>query len=382
MNFATLALIGLAGAGIYRGLKNTNKSNTLFEKIIIPLNSILNEYVSNSGLIVDIVEDDYIRINTPLQKLYGLELVGYDNVPNYLSDDTIKEIFRDYKKFDDSYLFYCIHKQGKYQKQFLFSHNKNLLNSIAIYYDLKLLSGQELLNAIFDLYLQNTYFEENKQLKRNITIDFENDLNPGFLSFKKIAKQAVYKNLSEIDIFQSYKALEGISKSDISKIFRKIDFDGCVWVFFDFNQRRIENNISFLINSSKWSGNKQIFVSLKEQYIAGDVELLIVNSVALFKRYDSSAIGSLGTSLKNAYIPKDIFRSEVLRKTPLKYKDSDFDFLVESNYFRNYIATLHKRNNAKPDIYGLDKNKSFVNYSFSDENNTPHMCIIAESGSG
>lgn len=382
MNLAILALIGLAGTGIYRGLKNTDKSNTLFEKIIIPLNSIVNEYISNSGLIVDIVGDDYVRINTPLKELYGIELVGYDNVPNYLSDDIIKEIFRDYKKFDDSYLFYCIHKQDKYQKQFLFSHNKNLLNSIAIYYDLKFLSGQEILNAIFDLYLQNTYFEEDKQLKRNITIDFENDLNPGFLNFKKITKQAVYKNLNEVDIFQSYKALEGISKSNISKIFRKIDFDGCIWTFFDFNQKRIENNISSLINSSKWSGNKQIFVSLKEQYIAGDVELLIVNSVALFKRYDSSAIGSLGTSLKNAYIPKDIFRSDVLRKTPLKYKDSDFDFLVESNYFRNYIATLHKKNNIKPDIYGLDKNNSFVNYSFSDENNTPHMCIIAESGSG
>lgn len=382
MNLATLALIGLAGAGIYNGLKKSNKTNSIFDYVIIPINSLLNEYVSNSGLIVDIVGDDYIRINTPLKELYGLELAGYDNVPNYLSDDTIKEIFRDYKKFDDSYLFYCLHKQGKYQKQFLFSHNKNLLNSIATYYDLKFLSGQELLNAIFDLYLQNTYFEENKQLKRNITIDFENDLNPGFLSFKKVAKQAVYKNLSEIDIFQSYKALEGVSKTDIGKIFRKIDFDGCVWICFDFCQKRIENNISTLINLSKWSGNKQTFMSLKEQYVAGETDLLIVNSVALLKQYNSSSLGSLGTSLKNAYIPKDIFRNEVLRKTPLKYKDVDFDFLVDSNYFKSYIATLHKKNHNKPDIYGLDKNKSFVNYSFSGENNTPHMCIIAESGSG
>lgn len=382
MNLAILALIGLAGAGIFNGLKKTNKSNFLFDRIIIPINSLFNEYVSNSGLIVDMVGKDYIKINTPLKELYGLELVGYDNVPNYLGDDIIKEIFRDYKKFNDSYLFYCLHKQDKYQKQYLFSHNKNLLNSIAVYYDLKLMSGQELLNSLFDLYLQNSYFQNNKQLERNITIDFQNDLAPGFLSFKKIAKQAVYKNLSEIDIFQAYKAIEGISRSDIGKIFRKINFDGCIWIFFDFCQKRIENNISNLINLAKWSGNKQVFINLKEQYTAGNVDLLIVNSIAMLKRYDNSIIGALGTSLKNAYLPKDIFRSAVLRKMPLKYRDTDFDFLVDGNYFKNYIATLHKKNNAKPDIFGLDKNNAFVNYSFSLENNTPHMCIIAESGSG
>lgn len=385
MNLAMLSLLGLAGAGAYYGMKrkdpNIRLSSCFFERVAVPFSSLFDEYISNNGLIIDLVEKDYVRTNTPLKELYAIELVGFDNTLNYLPEATIEEIFRDFKKFDDAFLFYAIHKQGKLQKQYIFSHNKNLLQVIGAVYETKLMSGQDILNVIYDLSLQNSYYVNDKMLKRSVNIDFENDKTPGFLSFKKISRQAIYKNLTELDLIQAYKAIEGVSRADIQKLF-SIDFEGVVWTYFDFYTKRIEIAITSLLNAAKWSGNKEIFTSLKEQYIAGEVDLMIVNSLVFLKKYDSSTIGALGTCLKNAYIPKDIFRADSIRRTPLKYRDGEFDILMDKAYFKNYITTLHKRSYPNADIFGLDKNRAFVNYSFSGENNTPHMCIIAESGSG
>ena len=75
-------------------------------------------------------------------------------------------------------------------------------------------------------------------------------------------------------------------------------------------------------------------------------------------------------------------RSAHLQKNLIKFRDSDFDFLVKSDYLYHFIASVHKRNTSKPDIYGVDKNGAFINYSFSKENDNPHLCLIAKPGSG
>ncbi|HEE6715465.1 TPA: hypothetical protein R7188_001804, partial [Campylobacter coli] len=69
-------------------------------------------------------------------------------------------------------------------------------------------------------------------------------------------------------------------------------------------------------------------------------------------------------------------------KNPIKYRDIEFDYIVEKNYLYNFFASVHKKNIKNPDIYGIDKNGAFVNYSFSKENFNAHSCIIAKSGSG
>lgn len=385
MNLPLLSLLGLAGAGIYYGMKrkdpNIQLSNCFFERLALPISNLFDEFASNAGLIVDRVDEDSIRINTPLQNLYGLDLVGGDNTVQYLPIELIKQIFRDFKRREDSYFFLVLLKHDSYQKQFLFSHNKTLLKTIGDFYKLELMGGEELINSVFDLYLQNTYYIENKQINRSINIDFENDKSPGFANFKKIARQAIFKNLTELDIFQSYKCLDMLSETNIQKLF-KMDFEGAIWIYFDLYQKRIANFIDSLVNISKFANNKAPFIDLRDSFNREQVELMITNSVAFFKDYDEEVIGNMGTALKNAYIPKDIFRKEHIRKTPLKYGDSEFNCLVDMNYFTNYITTLHKKNTKSADIYGIDKNGAFVNYSFSAENPAPHIAIIAGTGSG
>ena len=385
MNLPLLTLIALGIGGTYYGFKkkdpNMKLSSCFFDKLAVPFYTTLNQYHSNSGLLIDEIGEDYVTINTPYKQLYGFELVGNETLHNYISKETLTQIFRDFKKQDNSFFYYVIHRDGKYQKQYIFSHNKVLLKIFADSYSQDLLSGIKLANVIYDLYLQNSYYIQDKQIKRNVIIERKSDTSePEFMDFKRLARQALYNSMFELDIMQGYKTLD-ITSSNIQNIFRT-DFTGTLWYFIDICQYRIENHISKIINESKLAGNKEPFVELKRIYSGGETNLALVNHIAFLKKYKEEHLGTLSTSLKTATLPKELNRNELIKKTPLKARDNSFDFLVKQDFLENFIAAVHKKNAQKPDIFGVDKNKGFINFSFSEENDNPHSVIIAKPGSG
>ncbi|MDR1285372.1 MAG: hypothetical protein LBJ88_04140 [Campylobacteraceae bacterium] len=386
MNFPLIALGALGLFGLYKGMKAKDPSiqisTCFFDRLAVPIYNLLRAYYSNSGLMVDIVKEESIICNTPYPELFGITLEGNDNTLNYLDDTTVSTLFRDFKKQDDAYFFYVVLKQGLHQKQYIFSHNKTFLKTIASYFNLQLMKGEEITNALLNLYLQNSFYIENKAMKQRISVNFANDSSePSYMAFKKLARQSVYNELKDVDLFQSYKVLEGVQASDIQSLF-KSNFDGVLWIYMDLSQKRVENYISKLITISKWTGTKKYFTDLKQVYSTGEEDLLLVNSVAMFKKYDEEIVSSIGNYTKAAFIQKELFRRKTIQKTPLKYRDTEFDYMVSKNYLKNFITTVHKKNAKNPDVYGLDKNKAFVNYSFSEENDNPHSVIIAKSGSG
>ena len=172
-----------------------------------------------------------------------------------------------------------------------------------------------------------------------------------------------------------------MSESNIQQLF-KLNFEGSIWFFIDISARHIQNHITRLLNYSKMVGDKKPFVELQQSYMAKECDLAIINAVAYLKHYNEEIIGNLGSSLKTSFISKELLRNRHLQKNMIKYRDAEFDFLVKSNYLHNFIASVHKRCVAKPDIFGIDKNGAFINYSFSAENDNPHLCLIAKPGSG
>ena len=378
--FGTLALVGT-----YYGFKKKdptiNINSCFFDRLLTPIHTFLNEYRSNSGLSIDLIDEDSVILNTPNGRLYGVELLGSSTINNFLNKEAINEIFREYKKSDDGFFYYVLHKQGKWQRQYIFSHNQYIIKSLADYYKIELMKGLQIANAIYDLMLQNSYYIDSKQIKRSLQIEQEGETQePDFLSFKRLARGAIFNNLNNIDIITAFKNLN-TKKSDIQKIFQ-INFDGAVWFYFDLNRKRIMNYIDRLIQITKINGNKKPFLDLKEKYSQGDRDLVLVNSVAYLKRYSSEQIGAIGTNYKVSFIPKELYRTDLIRKLPLKYRDTNFDFLVQDNFLENFISCTQKRSSKFPDFFGVDKNGGFINYSFSEENDNPHSCIIADSGSG
>ncbi|EOC5006589.1 hypothetical protein ACI4X5_001487 [Campylobacter upsaliensis] len=386
MNLALLTLGGLALAGTYMGFKKKDPSMNIgscfFDKLATPLYTLFNEYHSNSLFLIDSIEKDYVICNTPYEKLYGIELSGKSNLAHYLRSEALAELIRDNKDSEDSFFYYVLLKQGQFQKQYLFSHNVVLIKTLAKYYAISLLSGIELTNALYHLYLQNSFYVEDKQIKPSLQIEKNDDFSePCFMSFKRLARQAIRKNYKDISIFQAFKHLD-IKEANIENIF-KLNFTGSIWMHIDLSSHHIQNHISRLINYAKIVGDKKPFVDLQNAYKNNkEFELALINTTAFLKDYDEQIIGSLGSSLKTSFIAKELFKNQHLQKSPLKFKDNEFNFLVKSDYLHNFIASTHKKLTKEPDIYGVDKNGAFVNYSFSNENKNPHSCIIATSGAG
>ncbi len=385
MNIALLTLSGLALAGTYFGFKkkdpNTNISSCFFDKLATPLYTLFNEYHSNSLLLIDSIKENSILCNTPYSELFGIEISSYSTLPNYINSNEIDSLISNLKENNDAFFYYVLQKQEKFQKQYILSYNKTLIKILASYFGVNLLSGVELCNIIYNQYLQNNFYEEDKKLKTALTIQKNTELSePEFMIFKRLAKQAIRKNYNDIEIFQGFRHLD-INQASIEKIF-KLNFEGSIWFYFDISTLQIEKHIDKLINYSKLLGDKKPFVELKKSYENKEYDLVVVNAIAYLKKYDSEIIGSLGSYLKTSFISKESYKSSHLQKTPLKFRDSEFDFIVKDSFLHNFIASTHKKQTNTPDIYGIDKNGAFINFAFQEENFNPHSCIIAKSGAG
>lgn len=385
MTLAATALIGTGLCGAYIGYRKKNPQDSisgyLLEKLAKPLTNLFVEYHSNSLFLVDYIKDDHIICNTPYPTLYGLELDSSENIQKHIRAEKIKELIRDSKDFEDGFFYYALLKQGKYQKQFIFSHNKTIAKSLADYFSVNLLSGLELVNVLYNTLLANSFVLENKQLKQGLTIQKDTlEAEPEFMSFKRLAKQAIANNHKEVDIYQAYKHLE-IREAEILQLF-SLNFTGAVWFYIDLSAAHIKNHISRLLSYAKMTGDKRPFVELEKSYHNKECDLALINAIAFFKDYDKEILGQLGSSLKVSFIKKELNRSNHLQKNPIKFRDSEFDFLVKEDFLNNFIASIHKKPSKKPDIFGVDKNGGFINYSFSAENDNPHIAIIAKPGSG
>lgn len=383
MNLPLLALLGAGAFALWQGSKKQDaaSSNYWLDRVLRPLNNLFIEYHSNSFFNIESIKEEYIVCNTPFPNLYGLSILSSENIQKYLRKDVIETLIRDNKESEDAFFYYVLHKQGRFQKQYIFTHNKVIAKTLAEYFGGSLLSGLELTNVLYNQYLQNNFYIDNKQLKQSLNIKKDTlEAEPEFVTFQRVLKQAIAKDYKEVDIFQAIKHLD-VKHSDISQVFN-LNFSGSIWFYIDISEAHIKQYISKLINYSKMVGDKKPFVDLQNSYNAKEADLAIINAVAYLKDYDEEVLGSLGSSLKVAFIAKELHRSQHLQKNPIKFRDSDFDFLVKSDFLNDFIASVHKKDTDKPDIYGVDRNGAFINYSFSKENDNPHLCLIAKPGSG
>lgn len=380
MNAPLFLLLALAGTGVLasQNEKANEKINyALFKKILAPLRFIKNDFYTNRGLMIDDIFEDNILLNTMYKNLYGIKIEGHSNTPVYFDMDNVKTFYKSYQDQPNAFFWYVILKDGYYHRQYIFSYNKNLIKTIGDNYNLKFLTGKELANIVLDLYLQNKFYIKDKDIHRTISLNFESN----YKTFGKLQRENIYQNLNKTDLYQGYKAINGIGKTDISELL-KMPFKGAVWVYFDITQKNIEKHISRLITSAKWTGNKTIFTELKESYDIGEQDLIIVNATAHFKEIDESILGKFGNTLKMDFIKKDIFKTKTLQKTPLKYRDAEFDFLAPLEFLGNYISCVQKSRARNADFWGLDKNGGFVNYSFAGDNDNPHAFVVANTGAG
>lgn len=362
--------------------------------------SLVNEYIkaifdkiriinTNDTLTVDgfnYEDDECLYINRYYKSLYCLELLGAGNTPIYLSNQIIDNIFDNFSAVEDGQITIAFLKQGLFQRIYIFASNKDLLRPIQRYLDAKFVKSIDMLNVLFDIFLSNIYTIENKKLSRRVEIDEQIRYETLTESFNKIIKDEIYKNYTNIDVYQGYKYQDRKNNANISKLFQ-VNFDGIVWIYIDIFKENVNALLTNRIYLAKVNGNDKEFVNLKERYNANDIQLALINSVIFMKSGSETEVSEIGNALGIGYKEKPIFKKDMLKFTLLKKRDIYWDALIDKDFMYGLIATVHKEDVDNPNFYGIDVNGAFWNINLSQttrtkRNKNSDVLILGVKGSG
>jgi len=387
MSFLTgLSIAGLTAASYYylkKYDKNLNLNSCIFDKILIPANEFINKRSTENILEILSIHKDYIEVNTQHKTLYALELSGNDTIEQPLSEIMINSLYEFASKDPKGYFYQALFKNKNYQKQYLFSYSKDLLEIIAKNLDLKLLKGKEIVDVLFDLFLDNSYYIQNKQICRQLNISEDKTISylPVEETLNKVLKNNIYQNLTSVDVYSGYKIKQSNQKINYNALY-ELDFIGVIWGYYDFNKDRSLNYAQNLLDKTKLYGGKEPFVQYFEHVEKVTEKVLTVNFELVAKNLSDSTLNKISEILSvNFSLKKNRINSSILN-TPLKFRDTRFDIPTNLSFINNRISSVHKKASKMPDFFGEDTKKSHINFSFASDNDNPHSIIIAPTGSG
>lgn len=350
----------------------------------------LKVYDTNDTIIADGFDksDEYcLKINSMFETLYCVELAKAGNIPIRLSEEHIKNLFNDHRNDERGYLIWALLKKGNYQKNYVFTFSKSMADRFVNSFGVRKLHALEIINTLYDLFLDNEYSVKDKKMKRmmdlSAKIKFENMSG----TFNTVIKEAVYGNLNEIELYQSYAFSDSNKAVDLYKLYQ-LDFTGTIFTYINFSKHAVVPAVNRRIWQSTFMGQQKQFKGIKEKYEGGELDLGVVNSVLLLKKgFDSTVPGDIGNCLKTTFVRKNLFRKDIIRYSLILKRDIKFDRLVDRSFFNNYFTMVHKEDTDVPDFCGVDLMGGFANYglkypSAHTVNTRPHTLIFGPTGSG
>lgn len=350
----------------------------------------LRVYDTNKTITIDgfSKDDEYcLNVNSFFKTIYCVELARTGNSPVYMSDEQMENIFNDHRNDDKGYLIWALLKKDLYQRNYIFTFSKQLAERFEVGMGARKLHALEIINAIYDLFLDNEYGIQNKNLKPMLNVAEKINYENPFSTFNSVIKEAVYGNAIDADVFQSYQFLPNGKAVDLYDLF-KMDYTGALFTYVSFSKSAVKTALDKRISESRYLGTHKQFKELLESYDNGDKKLALINSVLFLKKgYKSSIPGDIGNKIKTTFVRKQLFKKDIIRHSPLKKRDVKFDRIVDSSFFHKYFVMVHKINTDVPDFYGKDLMGGFVNYGLRYptrfvKNTRPHTLILGPTGSG
>ncbi|MDA3053689.1 hypothetical protein [Campylobacter sp. JMF_03 NE3] len=346
-------------------------------------------------------EDNSIELDfNGKQKLYAIKLDGANNEKSAI--DNFYDLTKRIKFLEEAQVMISFVKTKKTQAIYVFSLNKDILLSICEYFSaVKLLTPNEIICAIYHIFLLDVYEIREKQLLSRYE---DNDLTekPDLL-FKEFSSLIT---IASDNILQNYTPFQ-VTAFKNSTNFSTIDFFSANWegvchLFFDFTNGKVTSRLNMLEKTAKLSDPKymkeykEITIKDGNQEAARllNEDCFIANGIFFLK--DKNTANNF-QNLLGVIAEERYFNIEkILPKTLLLTRDIDFDIIVENNIIGKYFTTtlyrdcikiLHNRGESDhdkfliTDFYGTDINGSFFNYSFK-QNDNPHCLIFGTTGAG
>lgn len=296
MNLGLLILIVLTGILLYLSYKNRDKNKKytcFFSKLLMPLDILLSQIRLNNHLEVDFINKDNIVINSQNGKLYGLRVYDFKELDN----EFIEKLSDKFNNSSHNFFYQAFLKDKESYKHYIFTYSKEIINYIASQVESKILSGKELCRVLSKL----IYIDIDKNI-----LDLTQSLNAN-------TKEIIATNR----VYQGYKSKEGHLEDSYNKLL-KIDFQGVIWGYYDFDQKRISDYMKIKLK------NEYEF-DLNQKYA-------IINFILIAKEITSQQINEISEIFNISLVKKTENGSDIAKKTPLKYRDTSWDLLVPLDY--------------------------------------------------
>jgi len=372
----------------------------LFNSGVLHIKDLFLNFDANYTLTVDgFYEDDKnaIKINNPIfTHLYCIELATSSNYANTLNSDTINNIHKNNKRKKTGFIIRALLKNGKEQKNYIFSFDKQLISVIAKAFSVELLPADTILNVIFDLQLDNGYYfdEKTRMLKREIDLTENIDYEILNSKYNRLVKDIAYQNLNKLNVYQAvtYKQTNRNDKSLTD--FYKLNFNGVVWQYISFNMHTSLFVVKDEITTSKSGGNTKEVKRLKileDAISSSEKDFVVMNTILMItKETDVNNIHSNIADVFNVVFQKEKegrrSRSRLIKFSPLIERNIFWSKIVTKEFLYDYIATVHKLTSPNPHIYGIDVNGAAINYNLlwstiNKKNTRPHIFIGGKTGS-
>ncbi len=280
-----------------RKIKNKN-IDCYLDKLLIPFGFIARMWQSNNTINVEYLWRDAITLNTVYKNLYGIEASDYSK----LTENVIYELFEKFSKNKKGFFYKIILKDDDYQKQYIFSYSKELIDYIALNINVKILTGEKLIRILKKL----TYIHKGVD-KRDI-------------------KETIVRNekhlVSKLEVYQGYKAKNG-NLSNIYHELEKIKFKGVLWSYFDFYQGRV-------------LGYKDFNLENQNTYFSAN-DMVLMNFILISENITKKEVNKISDIYRISLVKKSIDNAEIICKTPLKYRDVGWDLFVDLEYISGHF---------------------------------------------
>jgi len=353
------------------------------------------EFTSENTLMIDAFltdDDECIYINRVNKELYCLELSGNSNIPSAITMQTLENLYENYQ-YSDSSLLLTFLKKDIFQKVYLFSSDKQLLQLIKSDVGGVILKNYDVLSAVYYLFMDTNFCKKDNVLLSDFdiskSIDYENISN----SFNKIVKDAVYSNIVDYDVYQAVDFKNRVGLFEQQKLF-KINWEGVIFVDIHFSKDINSAVINQRKNQAIMEAKQDEFKKLEEGYNNSEIKLVVLNSILVLKSKDRADVGNLvsliGNALSIAFKKKIRFKDMLLKYTLLKKRDTEWDMLKDLAWLDGFIQNNHKLNftdKSKAMFSGSDVNGAFVNFHFADTtplktNKNSDFLLLGVKGSG
>jgi len=386
-----------------------SKTREIIYQIIqdVFLRKIDNRYIatSNSAFSFTGYSDDnnclYLYPNEE-KPLYCIKIVKKSNMPSEIS--YFKRLLEIYGGDEDARLFIFYSKSPVlFQNRdknfctkntlYIFSHSKSLLKEIANYYEVDLLKPMDIVRALLDIGLNNSYITNEDDL----TIKAIHELNEIptdelYYIFKALFAEGVYETVThESNGYKVYQAIGTNSfftkgKPDLISAI-KLDWRGYFAITMELNQNNIRSIIATKKSmATKIETNKFIkdgFKMLYEAYSEEPSDYVVVN--ILYVTDNIKILQQFSEALNINFIEKKIFKKDYVYMTPIRIRDTEYDFVLPTEDAKKFISSFILDNQLNTsrvvESCGKDITNNYTQFTFF-ATALPHTAIIAKSRSG